>query len=266
MQLILTISILYLVSTGLTKVSILYFYRRIGEVRPWFKRTILVSIAFIIGYTLAFTLAMPLECTPTAAYWFKASPAWRMTHEYHCINEGAKMISAGVISAVQDFVACVLPMALFWDLRISRQAKFALGFVFSLGLMYVLSLRRRPTPIHHPPLSLTYVFFSSADVTLTQQQRQQQHLHLRRHPHPLHLPRLLPDVRRDVGGAAGAGADDHGVVPGHHVRVHAGAEERAAALLPRRHRPVHVRQQQVAEPALEESVLQQLSAVDPGLL
>ncbi|KAL1614916.1 hypothetical protein SLS54_009365 [Diplodia seriata] len=134
-KLILTISILYLVSTGLTKVSILYFYRRIGEVRPWFKRTILVSIAFIIGYTLAFTLAMPLECTPTAAYWFKASPAWRMTHEYHCINEGAKMISAGVISAVQDFVACVLPMALFWDLRISRQAKFALGFVFSLGLI-----------------------------------------------------------------------------------------------------------------------------------
>ncbi|KKY14817.1 putative integral membrane protein [Diplodia seriata] len=157
-KLILTISILYLVSTGLTKVSILYFYRRIGEVRPWFKRTILVSIAFIIGYTLAFTLAMPLECTPTAAYWFKASPAWRMTHEYHCINEGAKMISAGVISAVQDFVACVLPMALFWDLRISRQAKFALGFVFSLGLITCTCGVIRTRFIYR-------VFFQTYDVT-----------------------------------------------------------------------------------------------------
>ncbi|OMP88065.1 hypothetical protein BK809_0002822 [Diplodia seriata] len=101
---------------------------------------------------------MPLECTPTAAYWFKASPAWRMTHEYHCINEGAKMISAGVISAVQDFVACVLPMALFWDLRISRQAKFALGFVFSLGLITCTCGVIRTRFIYR-------VFFQTYDVT-----------------------------------------------------------------------------------------------------
>ncbi|OJD35903.1 uncharacterized protein BKCO1_14000166 [Diplodia corticola] len=155
---ILAISILYLASTGLTKVSILYFYRRIGEVRTWFKRTIWVNIVFITAYTLAFIVAMPLECRPTAAYWWKASPVWRTSHEYHCINEGAKMITAGAISVLQDFIACVLPMALFWDLRISRRAKFALGLVFSLGLLTCICGVIRTRVIHR-------VFFETYDVT-----------------------------------------------------------------------------------------------------
>lgn len=137
-KIVLAISIFYLASTGLTKISILCFYRRIDQIRSWFKWTIWCNIVFISAYTVAYTLAVPLECTPINAYWDKANPLWRTTHEYHCINEGAKMVSAGVISAIQDFVACVLPMALFWDLRISRRAKFALGVVFSLGLLYVV--------------------------------------------------------------------------------------------------------------------------------
>lgn len=134
-QATLSISILYLISTGLTKISILCFYRRIGEIRPWFRWTIWINIAFIVCYTIAFTIAIPLECTPLDAYWNKSNPLWAAKHHYKCINEGAKMVTAGAISATQDVLVCILPMALFWDLRISKRAKLALAFVFSLGTL-----------------------------------------------------------------------------------------------------------------------------------
>ncbi|GME66101.1 integral membrane protein [Neofusicoccum parvum] len=154
----LAISICYLAATGLTKISILFFYRRIGEIRAWFRWTLWVCMAFIVLYTIAFTLAIPFECHPLDAYWNKANPLWTMTHDWHCINEGAKMVSAGAISAFQDVVACILPMALFWDLRMSRQAKIALAVVFSLGLFTCVVSVIRTVKIYH-------LFFETYDVT-----------------------------------------------------------------------------------------------------
>ncbi|KAL1646526.1 hypothetical protein SLS58_003112 [Diplodia intermedia] len=133
--LVLSISVLSLSSCGLIKISILLFYRRLGEVKPWFRAIINVNIAFIALYTLSFSLAIPFECTPTSAYWNKANPLWTATHQWHCIDEGAKQVAAGALSALQDFIACTLPMALFWDLRISKRSKFALCFVFGLGIL-----------------------------------------------------------------------------------------------------------------------------------
>ncbi|KAL1627753.1 hypothetical protein SLS54_002019 [Diplodia seriata] len=135
MILVLSISILSLSSCGLIKISILLFYRRLGDVKPWFRAIINVNIAFIALYTLSFSLAIPFECTPASAYWNKANPLWTATHQWHCINEGAKQVTAGALSALQDFIACTLPMALFWDLRISKRSKFALCFVFGLGIL-----------------------------------------------------------------------------------------------------------------------------------
>lgn len=134
-QLVLAISVLSLSTCGLIKISILFFYRRIGDVKPWFRRSINVNIALIAAYTLAFCIAIPLECTPASAYWNKANPLWAATHKYHCINEGAKQVSAGALSALQDLIACVLPMALFWDMRISKRSKLALCLVFGVGLL-----------------------------------------------------------------------------------------------------------------------------------
>lgn len=131
----LAISLLYISSTTLTKISILLFYRRLGKIRQWFKWTIWANMAFIVAYALCFIIALPLECSPVNAFWDKVNPLWAMKHEYTCVNEGAGNVANGAISAFQDFIACILPMAIFWDLRISNRAKMALGFVFSLGIM-----------------------------------------------------------------------------------------------------------------------------------
>lgn len=126
---------LYMFSTSFTKVSILCFYRRVGEIRPWFKWTIWANMAYVAGYTIAIVIALPLECTPFHAYWDKVNPLWAINNKYTCINEGAANVAGGAISASQDLIACILPMAIFWDMRISTRAKIALGAVFSLGLL-----------------------------------------------------------------------------------------------------------------------------------
>ncbi|OJD32256.1 uncharacterized protein BKCO1_3900041 [Diplodia corticola] len=158
-KLVLSISILSLSTCGLIKISILLFYRRIGAVKPWFRTTINLNIGFIACYTLAFALALPFECTPIAAYWLKADPRWTAAHpDYRCVDEGAKQVIAAALSALQDLTACVLPMALFWDLRISPRSKLALSFVFGLGIFTCACALLRTAKLHH-------VFYATYDVT-----------------------------------------------------------------------------------------------------
>jgi len=55
-------------------------------------------------------------------------------YKYSCwINEGGYILSASVVSAVQDGVTAFLPTLLYWDLKIARRQKMALGAIFALG-------------------------------------------------------------------------------------------------------------------------------------
>ncbi|KAK7718030.1 hypothetical protein SLS57_006177 [Botryosphaeria dothidea] len=157
-QITLSVSLLYMLSTSLTKISILCFYRRVGKIRPWFKWTIWINMAYIAGYAIAIIIGLALECTPFHAYWDKVNPFWALSHEYTCINEGAANVAGGAISASQDFIACILPMAIFWDLRISRRAKIALGAVFSLGFLTCVCCILRAVALYR-------VFFQTYDAT-----------------------------------------------------------------------------------------------------
>jgi hypothetical protein len=76
-------------------------------------------------------------CTPFDVYWKLADYVWLQLHqgEFHCYNEGVEIMASCIISAVQDFIACGLPLILFWKLRIPLKQKVALGGIFSLGLL-----------------------------------------------------------------------------------------------------------------------------------
>lgn len=55
--------------------------------------------------------------------------------KYYCIDEGAFIIAAAVISMVQDFMVCILPMVLFLRLNISARQKIALAIIFGVGFL-----------------------------------------------------------------------------------------------------------------------------------
>ncbi|KAK8234839.1 hypothetical protein IWZ00DRAFT_121561 [Phyllosticta capitalensis] len=128
------IALLYVVGTGLTKVSILSFYRRLGsEISPRYVIVVQAAIVFVVAYMITFTVAFCVGCRPINAFWRQLDPRWRATNEYKCFDEAADVLAASAVSLVQDLLACGLPLLIMWQLSIPRRQKIALSGVFSLG-------------------------------------------------------------------------------------------------------------------------------------
>lgn len=140
-KVVLAIEVLYTASTGLTKISILLFYRRLasGTISPTFHWAVRCAIIFVTVSTIAFIMAPIFGCKPLNAFWNQVSIPWILTHvegrDYRCFNEAADLLSAAAVSILQDFVACIMPMVLFWKLQLPRRQKIALGSLFVVGFL-----------------------------------------------------------------------------------------------------------------------------------
>jgi len=128
---------LYMVSTSTTKISILLFYRRLvsGSVSHTFLYSVYVAIAFVVAYFGVFFFAGFGQCRPISTIWMQGDYLWYLRNKdtLHCLDEGAMVLSSAAVSTFQDFLACGMPLVLFWQLRISTRQKVMLGAVFSVG-------------------------------------------------------------------------------------------------------------------------------------
>lgn len=137
-QAVWAIEALNLMGTGLTKISILLFIRRLTlrNSTTAIVYTIWTTIVFVALTTVVFELTLFLECQPYAAFWNRVDIRYVLGgNEFHCVNEGAKLLSAGVISVVQDFMVATLPLILLWDLRMHRAKKAGIIAIFALSYM-----------------------------------------------------------------------------------------------------------------------------------
>ncbi|TID20697.1 ATP-dependent bile acid permease [Venturia nashicola] len=161
-QILMSIELLYLVSTSTTKISILLFYRRLarGTISSTFMYAVWAAIASVVIYFLYFFIALLFTCNPLEAFWKQIDPAWSAQHKgkFQCHGEAANLIASAAVSVIHDFVACGLPTLLLWKLQISRIQKLALGGLFALGLFVCLAgvLRLAAIP---------YVYFNTYDTT-----------------------------------------------------------------------------------------------------
>ncbi|QDS77437.1 hypothetical protein FKW77_006708 [Venturia effusa] len=143
-KIVMITEVFYMWSTCMTKISILLFYRRlaIGKISNRFLYTIYAAIAFVFVYFITFHLTLFFHCRPFQSYWKQVDIRWYFRHkgsatrkaDFVCTSEGADLIASGIISILQDFIAVVIPMALFWELRVSWNQKIALGIVFGIGI------------------------------------------------------------------------------------------------------------------------------------
>lgn len=132
------IELTYLAATTLIKISILCFYRRITEgLTMGFVYWVWASIAFVAAYGITFTFVIIFSCSPVVGYWRYFDIIWRLENELHCHNEGAEIVSVVVISTLQDFFICALPIFLVWNLHIPKRQKVALIALFGMGLLCV---------------------------------------------------------------------------------------------------------------------------------
>ena len=131
----------YVAATSLIKISILTFYRRLarGSVSPVFRCILRGAIASIVLYVAAAGASLGLSCQPFSAYWNSVDIIWLQTHkagvDFMCDNEGVNDIVLSLFSIAQDFMACGLPLMLFWGLHMPSRQKVALSAIFGLGFL-----------------------------------------------------------------------------------------------------------------------------------
>ncbi|KAF2492281.1 hypothetical protein BU16DRAFT_467793 [Lophium mytilinum] len=160
---VVAIELLYIFAVFPTKISILFFYRRmaVGSISKNFILLVWASIAFVIAYAVVFLIVLPLTCTPVNAFWdqFDFSPGgWPATHEFHCHPEYKSLFAASSISMVQDIIAAVMPIMLLWNLQLPRRQKFAIYGIFALGLLTTICGAMRIYYVH-------FVYFETYDIS-----------------------------------------------------------------------------------------------------
>jgi hypothetical protein len=127
----------YLLSTGLTKISILLFYRRLvsGSVSHFFLWAVRIVIFSVFAYMIVFEFTLIFGCSPINAYWNQVNPGWRSENVYKCFDELATLYGANITSIVQDFLTFLMPLLLFKKLRLPRRQKVILGCIFGIGFL-----------------------------------------------------------------------------------------------------------------------------------
>lgn len=124
-------------ATSLTKISILCFYRRMssGSISSGFIYGVWGLIISVIIYYVVFTFIILFTCTPVEGFWHLYDIAWRTQNELHCRDEGIVIVTIVVISTLQDFIICALPVILVWNLQIPKRQKLALMALFGMGVL-----------------------------------------------------------------------------------------------------------------------------------
>lgn len=127
----------YLLCSCLCRISVLLFYRRLTDGLKSKKWNILVhgAIGFIACWTLAFIIALCLNCRPTEAYWKAFDFTWQKN--YTCTDTSVINALSGALAVASDLYAVVLPFCITWNLQMPRRQKWALRGIFSIGLVVV---------------------------------------------------------------------------------------------------------------------------------
>lgn len=131
-QLIYASQISYFLSSGFTKLSLLFFFRRFFPSRMT-QRAINVCIGVAAVYTLSFSLTILFACKPISAVW----TAWddESGKPDYCINQHRFYLVAAGFNIAIDIAIALIPIPGLASLRLSVWKKFLLLSIFCVGAM-----------------------------------------------------------------------------------------------------------------------------------
>ena len=123
--------ILYKLTIGLTKISILILYLRVFNVIRWFKIACWTVGSIVFSFTVASVVASIFQCTPVRFAYDK------MGTNGTCINLTKFWYGNAGYNIGTDLLIITLPLFVIHSLKIPRRNRVALGAIFSLGILYV---------------------------------------------------------------------------------------------------------------------------------
>ncbi|KAH8654646.1 hypothetical protein BGZ60DRAFT_332854, partial [Tricladium varicosporioides] len=142
--------ILYVWVQTFSKIAILMFYLRIFP-QTWFRRTCICFIVAMLLHGFGFFLPIIFQCTPVALAYNKALHG-------KCLNLHAIALVGAICSIVEDLVIIALPISCILQLRMRREKKVGVVFMFLVGFIACLASMMR--------LSVVVHFYYSIDQNL----------------------------------------------------------------------------------------------------
>ncbi len=118
---------LYLLTIGLVKVSILFFYLRVFPKKS-FRILCWLMIAFCTANMLSFVLVTIFQCHPFQFAWKRTS-----IREGSCVNYNAAAWANAGVNILQDILIVILPMQELRSLQLSKLKKFGVYVMFGMG-------------------------------------------------------------------------------------------------------------------------------------
>jgi len=123
--------IIYVVIQETAKISMIFLYIRVFTSR-WFTNACYMAIVFILLNGAAYIFALAFQCRPVSALW---DPL--LKGKGQCLNLASLSVSGAVCSIVDDLVILILPIPEIMKLKMSKNKKWGLVLMFSIGSLSV---------------------------------------------------------------------------------------------------------------------------------
>ncbi|KFZ03832.1 hypothetical protein V502_10622 [Pseudogymnoascus sp. VKM F-4520 (FW-2644)] len=143
------IQMLWATSLMFIKLSILCFYIRIFNVKPFIMASIAVAILVVI-WALSVILCGFLLCRPFAYNWDRSIDG-------SCGDQIKSYIITGALNIVTDALVLGLPMPMIWRLKVNLRSKIALTGIFTIGFfIFIISIIRLKSLVTVSYADITY--------------------------------------------------------------------------------------------------------------
>jgi hypothetical protein len=119
--------VLYLLTIGLVKLSVIFFYLRIFPKKS-FRTLCWLMIGFCTSSMLAFALVTIFQCRPISFAWDTGA-----TREGNCIDYNAAAWANAGVNILQDILIVVLPINELRALQLGRTKKIGVYAMFGVG-------------------------------------------------------------------------------------------------------------------------------------
>jgi hypothetical protein len=132
--------VMYTTSLTLVKVSIIAAYLRIFPTTT-IRRVMYVLAACIVAVWIVNIFATIFQCSPIDG-------AWNFDVQPKCISVMKVYYFSTAFSILTDILLCVLPLPLFWKLKLPVREKWIVTVLFGLGLFASVASIMRITVLH----------------------------------------------------------------------------------------------------------------------
>ncbi|KAI0516711.1 hypothetical protein F5B22DRAFT_655869 [Xylaria bambusicola] len=126
------LQILPLISLGLSKTSVLFFYRRIFHVHPRFLVVNTVLIVLVAAWATAFLFATIFQCKTPATLWHSFEYA-----RIGCVQTLPFYYAVSISGFITDLLILVSPLPLIHTLQMPLKSRIAVSCILLLGAVVV---------------------------------------------------------------------------------------------------------------------------------